>query len=200
LLRFFVLCLIAATAGCALNRPDSVQPVSYDLGPQPAYTRGNPPIPGALLIPQVAAPPWLDEEHILYRLLYEDGARPQSYSMSRWTAEPAALLTARLRSRFAAASGGVVAPGFGARSDYTLRIELEDFSQSFARPGESRVTLRARASLLATQERKLIAQQLFDVDRPAAPNAAGAVKGLTDATDAFVEALVVWTVQNAKKP
>lgn len=197
MLRFFVLCLIATTAGCSINRPESAQPVSYDLGPQPAYTRTNAPIPGALLIPQVAAPPWLDEDQILYRLLYEDGARPQGYAMSRWTAEPAALLTARLRARFAAVSGGVVAPGFGARSDYTLRVELEDFSQSFARPGESRVTLRARASLLATQERKLVAQQVFDLQRPAAPNAPGAVKGLTEATDAFVEALVAWTVQNA---
>ncbi|HEX2825578.1 MAG TPA: ABC-type transport auxiliary lipoprotein family protein [Burkholderiales bacterium] len=197
MLRFFVLCLIAATAGCSINRPDAAQPVSYDLGPQPAYTRTNPALPGALLIPQVGAPPWLDEDQIIYRLLYEDGARPQSYSMSRWTAEPAALLTGRLRARFAAVSGGVVAPGYGARADYTLRVELEDFSQSFAQPGESRVTLRARASLLATRERKLIAQQVFDVQRRAAPNASGAVKGLTEATDAFVEALVAWTVQNA---
>jgi cholesterol transport system auxiliary component len=198
--RGCVLCFIATIAGCTINRPESAPPASYDLGPQPAHARTSPAIPGALLIPQVAAPPWLDEDQILYRLLYEDGSRPQAYSMSRWTAEPAALLTARLRSRFAAVSGGVVAPGFGARSDYTLRVELEDFSQSFQQPGDSRVTLRARATLLASPERKLIAQQLFDVQRAAAPNAAGAVKGLTEATDAFVEALVAWTVQNVKKP
>ena len=189
-----------AIAGCSLNRPESAVPVSYDLGPQPSYARSNPSIPGALLIPHVAAPPWLDEERIVYRLLYEDGSRPQAYAMSRWSAEPAALLTARLRSRFAAASGGVVTPDYGARSDYTLRIELEDFSQTFAAPGESRVALRARASLLSTPERRLVAQQLFDFDRAAAPNAAGAVKSLTEAADAFVEALVAWTVQNARKP
>jgi cholesterol transport system auxiliary component len=198
--RIAWLAVAATFGGCALNRPESALPVSYDLGPQPSYARANPAIPGALLIPHVAAPPWLDEERIVYRLLYEDGSRPQAYAMSRWSAEPAALLTARLRSRFAAVSGGVVTPGYGARSDYTLRVELEDFSQTFAKPGESRVALRARASLLSTPERRLIAQQLFDFDRAAAPDAAGAVKALTEAGDALVEALVAWTVQNARKP
>ena len=192
--------LLGFVAACSLNRPESAVPVSYDLGPQPAYPRTNPSIPGALLIPHVAAPPWLDDDRIVYRLLYEDGSRPQAYSMSRWSAGPAELLTARLRSRFAAVSGGVVAPGYGVRSDYTLRVELEDFSQRFAQPGESRVILRARASLLSTPDRTLLAQRLFDVERAAAPNAAGAVKALTEASDAFVEALVAWTVQNAKKP
>src|SRR5688500_15022520 len=106
--RVATLALAATIAGCALNRPESAVPVSYDLGAQPSYARSNPAIPGALLIPHVAAPPWLDEERIVYRLLYEDGSRPQAYAMSRWSAGPAALLTARLRSRFAAASGGVV--------------------------------------------------------------------------------------------
>jgi cholesterol transport system auxiliary component len=192
-------CLFAAlTAGCSINRPESALPVSFDLGPAPSYARSAPAISGALLIPQVSAPPWLDEERIVYRLLYEDASRPQAYAMSRWTAEPASLVTARLRSRFAAVSRGVVTPSDGARSDYTLRVDLEDFSQAFEQPGESRVTLRARATLLATAERRLIAQQLFDLQRPAPPNAAGAVKTLTEATDAFVEALVAWTVQNVK--
>ena len=198
--RVLASCVIAAlTAGCTFNRPESAVPVSYDLGPQPVYARSNPPLDGALLIPQVAAPPWLGEERIVYRLLYEDASRPQAYAMSRWTAEPASLVTARLRSRFAAISGGVVAPGYGARSDYTLRVELEDFSQKFEKPGESRVTLRARATLLATAERTLLAQHVFDFERPAQPNAAGAVKSLTEATEAFVEALAAWTVENARK-
>ena len=187
-----------ALAGCALNRPESALPASFDLGPQPAYSKTNPAIPGAVLIPVVSAPAWLDEDRIVYRLLYEDPTRPQAYAMSRWAAAPAALLTDRLRSRFAAASGGVVAPGDGARADYTLRIELEDFSQRFDRPGASRVSLRARATLVGTAERKLLAQRGFDVERPAEPNATSAVRALARATDDFLEELVQWTVQNPR--
>jgi cholesterol transport system auxiliary component len=119
--------------------------------------------------------------------------------MSRWAAEPASLITDRLRSRFAAASGGVVTPGYSAISDYTLRIELEDFSQRFDAPGQSRATLRARATLLANQDRRLIGQHVFEVERPAEPNAQGAVKALTEATHAFLEELVKWTAENARK-
>ena len=135
---------------------------------------------------------------IVYRLLYEDSSRPQTYAMSRWAADPASLVTDRMRSRFAAASDGVVTPGYSVQSDYTLRVELEDFSQRFDAPGQSRGSLRARVSLLASHDRKLLAQRVFDVERPAAPNAPGAVKALTEATDAFLEELVKWTAQSAR--
>jgi cholesterol transport system auxiliary component len=119
--------------------------------------------------------------------------------MSRWAAEPASLIADRLRSRLAAVSRGAVSPAFGARSDYTLRIELEDFSQQFKAPGQSTVLLRARASLLNSEGRVLIAQRAFEVERPAQPDAPGAVKALTEATGAFLDELVKWITENAKK-
>lgn len=189
--------LVAALASCAFKGESPVQ-TTYDLGPQPAYAKSNPAVPGALLIPPVRSPAWLDEAQIVYRLLYQDSQRPQAYAMSRWAADPASLVTDRLRSRFAAASDGVVTPGYSAQSDYTLRVELEDFSQRFDAPGESRGALRARVTLLGTQDRKMLAQRVFDLERHAAPNAAGAVKALTEATDAFLEELVKWTAQTAR--
>lgn len=92
----------------------------------------------------------------------------------------------------------MIALGFGARSDFTLRVELEDFSQHFQAPSQSRVLLRARATLLSTEGRKVLAQRVFDVERPAAPNAPGAVKALSEANDAFVEELAKWATENAK--
>ena len=197
--RAAVVWLIAAVLGaCAFERPATVLPATYDLGPQPAYARSTPAIIGTLLVPPVIAPAGLDESGIVYRLLYEDSAKPQIYAMSRWAAEPASLLTDRLRSRLAAASGGVITPGFSGRSDYTLRVELEDFSQRFDAPAQSRTTLRARVSLFGSTDRKLLAQRVFEVDRPAVANAPGAVKALTEATDAFLEELVQWTARNAR--
>ena len=190
--------LAALLAGCTFTRPESDIPTSYDFGPPPAFKHSNPSISGTVLVAPVSAPAWLDDNGIVYRLLYEDASRTQSYATSKWAAEPAALITDRLRSRLAAISEGIVAPGFSARSDYTLRVELEDFSQHFQAPAQSRVWLRARATLLGTEGRKLLAQRVFDVERVAAPNAPGAVKALTEATDAFLEDVVKWLAEHAK--
>src|SRR6185295_15841510 len=111
-------------------------------------------------------------------------------------AEPAALMTERLRSRFAAAAEAVVTPGYSAHSAYTLRIELEDFRQHFQAPGQSRVVLRARATLLASEGRRLLAQRVFELERPASGNAPGAVTALTEAIDAFIEECVKWTANS----
>ncbi|HEY0338223.1 MAG TPA: ABC-type transport auxiliary lipoprotein family protein [Burkholderiales bacterium] len=197
--RVFATSVLAAMlVACAFERPSAVTPTSYDLGPPPVYPKSKPAISGTVLIPPVRAPAWLDDTDIVYRLLYEDSSRPQPYTMSRWAAEPASLLTDRLRTRVAAASHGVITPGYSASSDYTLRVELDDFSQRFIGPESSRGTLRARASLLSTRDRKLLAQREFDVDRESAPNAPGAVKALSEATDAFLEDLVKWAAQNAR--
>lgn len=190
--------IVSSLAACSLTPGDTVQPTRYDLGPPPVYAKSNPAIPGAVLVPGVRAPAWLDEAHIGYRLLYEDSARAQTYAMSRWAGEPAALITDRLRSRFAAVSAAVLTPGDSVRPDYTLRVELEDFSQRFDAPGQSRGSLRARATLLDARNRKLLAQRVFDVQRPAGSNAQGAVQALSAATDAFLEELVAWSVQTVR--
>ena len=186
-------------AACAFETPVSAVPTSYDLGPGRIYARSNPAIAGTVLVASIRAPAWLEDDAIAYRLVYEDAARTQAYAMSRWAAEPAALITDRLRSRLAAVAQGVVTPAYAVRSDYTLRIELEDFSQHFGAPGESRALLRARATLLSSERRVVLAQRVFDVERAAAPNAQGAVKALTEAADAFLEDVVKWTVENARK-
>ncbi|MGZ8262973.1 MAG: ABC-type transport auxiliary lipoprotein family protein [Burkholderiales bacterium] len=199
-LRAIVIAAGLLLASCAFERPTSDVPASYDFGPPPAHARSNPDIPATLLVTPVRAPAWLDENAngIVYRLLYEDASQPRVYAMSRWSAAPASLLTDRAYGRFAAAARGVVAPGYSVRSDYALRIELVDFSQHFTAPGESRAVVKARASLVSSAGRRLTAQREFDIVRPAAPNAQGAVKALTEAADTLVEELVKWTAENAR--
>ena len=196
--RLIACALALASVACSFQAPVSAVPTVYDFGPPPAYQRSNPAIAGTVLVAPVRAPAWLDDTAIIYRLLYDDPTRTLTYAMNRWAAEPASLLTDRLRSRVAATAGSMVTPGFSARSDYTLRVELEDFSQHFRAPSESRVVMRARATLLATEGRKVLAQQVFEVERPSAPNGPGAVKALAEGADAFMEELVKWTAANAK--
>ena len=59
--------------------------------------------------------------------------------------------------------------------------------------------LRARATLLASESRKLLAQRVFEIERPAPGNAPGAVKALTEATDAFIEELVKWAAEECNR-
>jgi cholesterol transport system auxiliary component len=185
-------------ASCALQPPAAEVPTVYDFGPPPSHARSNPAIPATVLVTRVRAPAWMDDTGIVYRLLHEDSSRLRVYAMSEWSAPPAELITDRVYSRFAAASQGAVSPGFSAQSDYTIRVQLEDFSQHFTTPAASSGILKARASLLSSGERRLLAQREFELTRPAAPNAAGAVNALTAAVDAFTEELVRWTADGVR--
>lgn len=197
-LRLMAVMLIALSGACSLGPQIKEQPAGYDLGPLKSYPRENPGIDVALLLPDVSAPAWLDNQGIIYRLTYQDATQPRVYANSRWAASPALLISQRVRNRFAAAASGIVTAGTGARADYALRIDLEDFSQAFDAESRSRVSMRVRASLINIAGRTLIAQRTFDLERPAAPNAEGAVKALGEASDAMIDSLLEWTAQSLK--
>lgn len=187
-------------AGCALMQPPQEASASYDLGPLPRYEHENPGLAATVLLPEVTAPSWLDGQGIVYRLAYDEPARLQTYAQSRWKAPPAALLSQRLRARFAAATDrGIVTSDDGTRADYMLRVELGDFSQSFSAPGTSQVAVRARVTVVNLQQRTLVAQRVFSFERPApSPDARGAVAALADASDELVERLLEWTSEQLR--
>lgn len=196
----FLLCIFfIGLGGCALGPDKRDPPTVFDLGPHRSYSANPHAIAAIFLIPPVSASPWLDHTGIQYRLLYQDAGRPDVYGQNRWTMTPAQLLTVRLRARFAGAARGVVTAQDGAKADYTLRVELEDFSQSFDSAQSSKGTVRLRASLIDVNTRVLHVQRGFSAERPAAPSAPGAVQALTAATEAVVEELVAWAAQNIRK-
>ncbi len=181
-------------AACSLGPATKDVPATYDFG-----APRNPPaglkIRASLLVQSIAAPAWLDTSAVVYRLNYQDAARQQIYAQSRWAAPPASLLAQRLRARLAAASvGGVVTIADNARADYALRIELDDFSQVFDSLNVSRAVVAARASLVDTAKRTLVAQKSFSIERAAATaNAEGGVRALAAAGDELIEAVAAWT-------
>jgi len=196
---FFLLIFFTTVSGCTIGPEKRDPPAVFDLGPQRTYPAAKPVIDATLLIPAVSASPWLDSPNIVYRLHYRDAGRAEAYAQHRWSMSPALLLTERLRARFAAATRGVVGTQDGARADYSLRIELEDFSQSFDAAESAKAGVRLRASLIDLNTRALHAQKSFSVEQPAAPNAPGAAQSLAAASDAVVEELVAWATQNLKK-
>ena len=198
----FLLTIFSMLGACALGPEKRDAPAVFDLGPQRAQSAQaatKPVINATLQIPPVAASPWLDNANIQYRLIYQDASRPDAYAQNRWAMSPALILTERVRARFAGASRGVVTAQDGAKADYALRIELEDFSQQFESAQASKGAARLRASLIDQNTRALHAQRTFSAERPAAPNAAGAAQALAAASDAVIEELVAWAVQNIKQ-
>lgn len=192
--KYFVLASVLL-AGCAIapQTPTAV----YDFGLQRSSSATPQPqlrLRASLLVTEAVAPAGLDSPAIQYRLAYHDIAQSHVYANSRWAAAPGALLTQRIRSHLAAVTNdGVVSASDGARADYALRLELEEFTQVFDTPDKSRVVIRLRASLVERHSRALLAQQGFNLERPApTANAAGAVRALTEASDELAGNLITW--------
>ena len=187
--------LVMMLAACSLGPEKKDAAATYDLGAASASPAGQPRIRASLLVHAVAAPGWLESNAIVYRLNYQDAARQLNYANSRWAAPAAAMLTQQLRARLAAASdGGIVNIADGARADYALRVELEEFSQVFDTAQTSRAVIVARASIVTVARRTLYVQKTFAAEKPAASaNAEGGVRALAGASGELVDAIVAWT-------
>jgi cholesterol transport system auxiliary component len=167
---------------CSLGSP-APTPALFDLGPAPIRATAAARSTAALQLLEVTAPPWLTGTGIVYRLDYEDAFRRQAYRDSRWVAPPAQLLAERLRQRLAVGTGAI-----GAAKP--LRLELEEFSQVFDTPTQSRMLLRVRALAGETPGQL----RVFELSEPAnTADAAGAVRAASRACDALIEQLVAWT-------
>jgi cholesterol transport system auxiliary component len=194
---------ILGLAGCATSKAQTGMAI-YDFGAlrltaESAFSGETRPkrLGTSLLVTDVAAPTWLDSNAIQYRLAYHDPARIYAYGANRWAASPSILLTQRIRNRIAAANdGGVASAGEGVRTDYVLRVELQEFTQIFDTPDQSRAVVTFRASLTDPRTRALISQQNFNVEQSApAADAPGAVRALTDASDKAIGELIAWLME-----
>ena len=199
MLRATLLLSLALLCGCALGPQTREGAANYDFGLPRTDKEANPRLQQDLVVAEVTAPAWMDNSGIYYRLAYQDPTRPQAYALSHWVMSPAALLGQRLRTSIARASkAGVFTSADGVRAGYTLRLELEEFSQVFDAADRSHAVLRLRASLI--RQRSVVAQQGFDLEHAAVtPNAEGGVRALVAASDDAGEKLIDWLAANIKK-
>ncbi|MCA0325963.1 MAG: PqiC family protein [Proteobacteria bacterium] len=181
---------------CSVPMPDKpTRPQHYDLGPPLAAATSAAPIGVALAVDAVSAPATLDGSHILYRLMYEDGAQqPRPYAHARWSMTPPQLVTQRLRAAFAA-TRPVVELG-GGLAPLELRAELDDFTQVFSSPKDSEGVVSLRVTVTAPHARgaeRLLGQRTFVVRKPApSADAPGGVSALRGATDEAVRQALDW--------
>jgi len=185
---------LALVAGCA-SKVDA--PTQYDLGLLPAAAAAAPALP-AVSVADVNAPAWLDNNMMYFRLAYANQLQPRPYAASRWTMPPAQLFQQRLKSRLAQAGGTVLAMSDAALNIPLLRIDMDDFTQTFDTPSHSLATLQVRASLF--NGRTLLAQKSFS-RQAATPSAdaAGAASAFVAANDGVIDDLMSWLAAVAPK-
>lgn len=192
--KSLLLGLVMSLAGCATQRPEGAVKV-YDFGPAPlqaaATTRQASLATVVLFDPQ--ATPALEGNAVLYRLAYADAQQLKPYALTRWSMPPAQLIGQRLRQQLGA-QRAVVAPGEAA-AQLNLRLVLEEFSQVFDSPADSHGLLRLRATLTQRNagSETLLAQRSFVVQQLAStPDAVGAVRALTAASDQMATQIEAW--------
>jgi len=178
--------------GCATKVASYTQ---YDFGPLPgtASATGN---MGAAALPavslaEVSSPAWLDNTMMMFRLAYANDLQPRPYATTRWTMPPGQLFSQRLKARIGQVGGTVVSASDGAVNIPVLRIDMEDFSQTFDSASHSVAQVAIRASLF--NGRILLAQKTFrrQVATPT-PDAAGGARAFSNANDALIDDLLAW--------
>lgn len=200
-MKKFLIIVAVFAAGCAATRAHTPASI-YDFGldrPPTRTTGASSHLAeiSAKLLVITTSPTWLDNPAIRYRLAYHNPGQTYIYANSRWVSPPAALLAQRVKKQIASAVGSpIVSSGDGVRTDYALRLDLEEFTQVFETPGKSRVIVALRASLIEPGTRTLLAQRSFHMELPAPEaNAVGAVAALTEASDTVIDNLVGWLAQ-----
>tara|TARA_B100000676_G_scaffold308913_1_gene370995 strand:+ start:4909 stop:5544 length:636 start_codon:yes stop_codon:yes gene_type:complete len=193
---FFILLL----TGCSLT-PQKGKLISvYDFGfAEATNTSSKLPeqkqeLPLSLLITEVRSPVWLNNNTIQYRLAYQNPNQSYKYANSRWTSSPAMLLTHYIRNNIVINTNNkLISTNTGARADFILDLELEEFSQIFNTADTSYALIKLRAHIINREARLLKAQHTFNIKLKApTANAAGAVHALSKSSKKLTIDLNNW--------
>ena len=171
--------------GCAVSPENGRSMAVYDFGLPAARAGGEGEWPRIAL--EVVAPPWFDALNVDYRLAYDDPLKQREYAGSRWAGAPGVLLAQRLRQRL-----GMASSSGNAAANCLLRFELQEFSQVFDAPTQSRGVLQGTASLIDARKQR-IAGRDFLIEQPAASqDARGGVDALVAAGSTLSSQLADW--------
>lgn len=178
----FAALLLAACAGGGGN---GAAPSVYDFG-MPATRLAGADTWSRLAL-EIRAPHWFDTPGIEYRLAYDDPLKLRDYADSRWAGAPAQLLGQRLRQQL-----GVASTTGNTSVDCLLRLELQEFSQVFDAPQQSRGVLHGSLSLLDAK-RRVVAERAIAIEQAAASaDARGGVVALVAASDELGRQMAAW--------
>lgn len=183
--RIFVLLSALLLAACAGGARNSPTPGVYDFGMPSALLSANGAWSKTAL--EIKAPYWFDSPSIEYRLLYEDPLKLREYAGSRWAGAPTQLLGQRLRQQL-----GVAGSTSNAAVDCLLRLDLQEFSQVFDSPQQSRAVLHGSVVLLSAKRLQLAARQIVIEQAAPTPDARGGVAALVAASEELGRQIADW--------
>ena len=185
-------CLMLAACFPAGKRGSQSALAVYDFGP-PAPVASATALHDLLAL-EVRAPLWMDGLDISYRLLYAEPARLREYTQARWAGPPAQLIQQRLSRQLGARPSGQ------GGAPCVLRVDIDEFVQTFTGAATSQGLLQGRAQLL-DRRRTLLQSYEFRVEKPAPwPDARGGVAALTAAVDQLALDLAAWERSLKGKP
>ena len=174
-------------AACAGGPPPQANLVYYD------FSRGPAELSAPLRSLDVVPASWLASNAMYYRLSYADGNRREQYMESRWTAQPAELLSTRLQRSLI--NGNTVHGALLCR----VRLDLDDLVQVFEKPGASHLVLEGRVTLYGPQQ-AVLARRHLNLAQPAGADARAAAAASGPLTEAVARELQDWVRQECKKP
>lgn len=196
--ELFITLSVLLLIGCSLTPPQSSPVAIYDLGLQQTdtdqVTEHASSKALSLLITEVAAPAWLNNQAIHYRLAYHNPAQLYAYANSRWAASPAALLTRQIDNRIKTDTDyQVISTMDGIHAEYALHSTLEDFSQIFDTADNSHAIVLLHVNLIKRSTRSIRAQRRFKIQTTAASaDASGAVHALIKASNQLNDEIIAW--------
>jgi len=180
------ICLVLAAAllgGCAVGARSVPPAVVYDFGlPAARLSAGG---AWSALTLSVRSPAWFDSLNVDYRLAYEDPLKLREYVGSRWAGPPGVLLEQLLAQQL-----GTV--GSGAGASCLLRVDVQEFSQVFAAPQQSRGVLQGSVRLFDSRQQLLAEREVRSEAPAASADAPGGVAALVAASGEFGRQVADW--------
>lgn len=189
--------ILVFLAGCAGGPKAAPTPERFDLGAAAPVAVAPAQAGVPVWLASVHAPSSLDGTHMLYRLDYSNSLQSRAYAQARWSMPLPELLEQRLRQRLSQ-NHAVLNPADGVQSrqqGVILRVELEEFSQSFSAPDKATAQVRVRATLsgMRSGAEHLLSQRTFQAEQPcASADAPGGVRALSAATAQLLGDLERW--------
>ncbi|WP_411727907.1 hypothetical protein [Methyloglobulus sp.] len=173
---------ILSASSCSIL-PQSLPPAVHDFG----YVTSDSPSEISTSAPQslitVAAPKWLADNRIRYRLLYATPTQVRFYSLDRWIASPPELFEQMLNNS-------------GKQWLAPITIKLHVFEQQFDTANQAKVVMHFTASTIPDDNKHKANKRDFHLQFPCpTPDAKGAVTGFTHLTKQAVDKIQAWLME-----
>lgn len=182
------LSLVLFLGACVGGNVQKGEQAFYDLSGSVAPTAND----NALPLAAIQAPSWLNTPAMQYRLAYAEPERRLSFAESRWVAPPAELIEAVLKRNNIIRKGRFEAQGC------QLRLDVDEFIQTFDAPGSSHALVEVRASLLTSRNAAVVAQRSFRLAPVSGADARSGVAAFVVAVRDFSSELDAWLAQTKR--